>query len=592
MKVSVPAAGLLAVLCLLPRPVQAEAAAAPAQAPRLDIRFEDVAASAGITFKHGRAVRFHERAANVMPWITAGGAGVAVGDFNNDGLDDIYLTTSEEDAMNALYRNEGGFRFTDVAGKAGVGDVNRYKETGTSAFALWFDADGDGWLDLLLLRFGKTALFRNNRDETFTEVTQSSGLAMHLNSLAAVAFDYDRDGDLDLYVGGYFPPKDLHNLKDSKILFDSWETSRNGGENFLFRNDGALTFTDVTAQAGVQDTGWAMAVGHGDFDNDGWPDLYVANDFGPDTLFRNLGNGTFKNVTREGIGVDTKKGMNAEFGDYNNDGWLDIYVTNMTEPYLHECNMLWKNNRDGTFTDVSMEEQACDTGWGWGAKFFDADNDGWLDIYAANGFISAGEHDYMEELLDFIFREDVDLTDVSLWPPMGNHSMAGYEKNVLLHRTPGGYKQLPEEAGTASIKDGRGVATADFDLDGRVDLVVTNVGTVPNVYRNVSETPNHWLALRLEGRGGKSNRQAIGARVEVRQGINLQMREVAAGNGFEAQSSPKLHFGLGAVARVDLVTVRWPDGEVQELKGLEADKLHVIKQGEKAAGGEARPGSH
>jgi hypothetical protein len=307
------------------------AAGTAAAAPR----FEDAAEQAGAVFSHARA-EFDASAKPIMPWLTAGGAGVAVGDFDRDGLDDMYVLTSRAGKPNALFRNKGNFQFEDVAAEVGLADVNR-AETGTSGHAIWLDYDGDGWLDLLLLRFGQLALFRNLEGQRFEEVTAQAGLTRLLNALAAVAFDYDRDGDLDLYIGGYFPEKDFNDLPDTKVLFDSWETARNGGPNYLYRNDGDGTFTDVTEQAGVQDTGWSMAVGHGDLDNDGWQDLYVANDFGTDSVFRNNGDGTFANVSESVIGIDTKKGMNAEIGDYNNDGLLDIYVTNMTEPYLHEC---------------------------------------------------------------------------------------------------------------------------------------------------------------------------------------------------------------------------------------------------------------
>jgi hypothetical protein len=563
---------LVAVLC-----ASMAAGGGPAGGPAVDVRFEEVSAQAGIRYAHERAT-FHPLVANVMPWLTAGGSGVAVGDYNNDGLDDIYFNTSRENGRNALYRNDGGFRFTDVAASVGLADVNGDR-TGTSSFALWLDYDNDSWLDLLLLRFGQTSLFRNDRGH-FTDVVEAAGLKRWLNSLAAVAFDYDRDGDLDIYIGGYFPEKDFHRLTDAKVLFESWETARNGGPDYLYRNNGDSTFTDVTEKAGIQDPGWAMAVGHGDLDNDGWQDLYIANDFGPDTLFRNNRDGTFKDVSRESIGIDTKKGMNAEFGDYNDDGWMDIYVTNMTEPYLHECNMLWRNNRDFTFTDVSTEEGACDTGWGWGAKFLDVDNDGALDIYAVNGFISAGAGDYMRELLEFIFRDDVDLTDGSQWPPMANLSMAGNERNVLLRRVGAAYKPISAEAGVDSLLDGRGVAVADFDVDGRVDIVVSNAAAVPLVYRNVSTTPNRWLEVRLEGRGGRSHAAAIGARVELRVGTRWQYREVAGGNGFEAQSSLVTHFGLGAAEKADELVVRWPDGEVTRHQELEPNHRYAIAQGQ------------
>ena len=542
-----------------------------------NINFEQVTEKSGINFKHEKAV-FHPSIKKIMPWLTAGGAGVAVGDYNNDGLDDIYFTTSRVSAMNHLYENQGNFKFVDVASDVALGNVNPDKETGTSSFALWFDFDNDGWQDLFLLRFGKTSLFKNIEGEKFVEVTKDSGVYLHTNALSAVAFDYDRDGDLDLYIGGYFPEKDFHDPPDSKVLFESWETARNGGRNYLFNNDGSGVFTDVTADSGLHDSGWAMAVGHGDLNNDGYQDLYIANDFGPDMLFKNMGNGTFSNITDSSIGPDTKKGMNSEFGDYNNDGLLDIYVTNMTEPYLHECNMLWRNNGDETFTDVSVETNSCDTDWGWGAKFFDVDNDADADIYVANGFVSSGQKEYMDILMDFIFQEDIDLTDAKQWPDMEGYSMGGYENNVLFVQTNDQFDSIAEQAGVDSIKDSRGVAIADFDNDGRMDIVVSNVDESPDVYRNLTENSNTWFQLRLQGNSKGSNNSAIGARVLVSAGEIVQMREVTAGNGFDAQSTLRLHFGLGDLSVVDQVKVIWPDGEIQEISNVKTNASYHLKQ--------------
>ena len=542
-----------------------------------NIAFEQVTQKSGINFKHEKA-EFHPSIKKIMPWLTAGGAGVAIGDYNNDGLDDIYFTTSKVSAMNHLYENQGDFKFVDVAGDVQLANVNPDKKTGTSSFALWFDFDNDGWQDLFLLRFGKTSLYQNIKGEKFVEVTKESGVYLHTNSLSAVAFDYDRDGDLDLYIGGYFPEKDFHDPPDSKVLFESWETARNGGRNYLFNNNGSGIFTDVTEDSGLHDSGWAMAVGHGDLNNDGYQDLYIANDFGPDMLFKNLGNGKFSNITDSSIGPDTKKGMNSEFGDYNNDGLLDIYVTNMTEPYLHECNMLWRNNGDETFTDVSVETNSCDTDWGWGAKFFDVDNDADADIYVANGFVSSGQKEYMDILMDFIFQEDIDLTDAKQWPDMEGYSMGGYENNVLFIQTNDQFDSIAEQAGVDSIKDSRGVAIADFDNDGRMDIVVSNVDAAPDVYRNLTENSNTWFQLRLQGNTKGSNNSAIGARVFVSTGEVVQMREVTAGNGFDAQSTLRLHFGLGDLPMIDQVKIIWPDGDIQELSNVKANASYHLKQ--------------
>lgn len=546
------------------------------------VKFEYMTEKSGLTFQHERA-EFAPQLENIMPWLTAGGAGVAVGDYNNDGRDDIYFTTSKLGATNHLYRNDGNFKFTEVGEELGIGRVNDNPVTGTSSFAMWFDADNDGWQDLFLLRFGMTSFFLNQQGKGFKEVTKKAGLLRRTNALSAIAFDYDNDGDLDIYIGGYFPEKDFNSTKsDSKVLFDSWETARNAGRNYLFKNNGKGKFKDVTKKAGLNDHGWAMAVGHADINNDGWQDIYIANDFGTDVVFKNLGNGKFEDISLTAIGVDTKKGMNTEFGDYNNDGLVDIYVTNMTEPYLHECNMLWRNNGNETFTDVSQETNSCDTDWGWGAKFVDINNDGLLDIYAANGFISAGKKEYMDILLDFIFQEGVDLTDAKQWPKMEGYSMAGYERNVLFIQTERGFENIAKSAGVDSILDSRGVAVSDFDEDGRMDLVVSNVAAPPDLYRNVSKQKGNWLQLELQALGKRINSSGIGAKVQLKANGETQYREVASASGFDSQSSLRLHFGLGESDKIDSLKVTWPNGKVEEFSGLEVNSIYHLSMGGKA----------
>lgn len=554
-------AALLTALCISPAAWSA------------NVRFEDIATpSHGIDFRHERAT-FDPKLAKIMPWITAGGAAVAVADFDNDGLDDFYATTSKTGAPNKLYKNLGNLQFKDVAAEVGLADVNR-EATGTSSFALWFDFDNDGWRDLLLVRFGRMSLYRNVQGKRFEDATKQAGLDILVNATAAAAFDYDRSGRLSLLVTGYFPEVDMHRMPDSKILFDSWETATNGGRHFLFRNEGAGRFKDVTREAGIFDTGWTMAIGIGDLDNDGWPDVYLARDFGTDKVYRNNGNGTFSDVSARSIGVDTKKGMNAELGDYNNDGLLDVYVTNMTEPYLHECNMLWQNNGNFRFVDVASETGSCDTGWGWGGKFLDADNDGQLDLYVVNGFISSGPQDYMKILLDFIFKENVDLRDAQDWPDMRGYSMGGHERNVLFRQDGGTFKDIAAAAGVDDRRDGRGVAIADLDNDGRLDILVSNVDASVAVYRNATTGGGRWIGFTLRDLPGRP--EPIGARVYVSTGIEQQMREISPANGFEAQSTLNVHFGLGAADRAENVIVVWPDGEREQLGTLPAGKYHEI----------------
>ncbi len=550
--------------------------AASVVAAARDPAFVDVTERAGVGhLHHGPAV--DERLRNLGPWFTALGAGGAVGDFNNDGYEDIYVTDSSNGHDNVLYRNNGDFTFTEVGRKAGVAKVNDKRNF--SMMALFIDCDNDGWQDLFVVRFGTSLIFHNNRDGTFEDITALSHMPSNRNPVAAVAFDYDRDGDLDVYLGSYFPDVDLTNPPTTRLLHDSWESARNGGTNVLLQNDGHCHFTDKTKESGLGDTGWTLAIGTQDLDKDGWPDLYVANDFGPDKVFRNNGDGTFKDVTLNAIGVDTKKGMNVEFGDYDNDGWPDIYVTNITETFLQECNMMWHNNGDFTFTDVSAATQTCDTGWGWGGKFIDYDNDGWLDLYVMNGFISAGKKSYVDILMPVILESDKDLSDTMNWPPLGEMSFSGYQPKRLFHNNGNhGFSQVAEENDVAVKTDGRGLIIADFDNDGAQDMYVINSNQKAIMFRNVIGTRNSWIDIRLQG--VKSNRDAIGTRVTLYTKTGKFYRETNAGNGFESQSTKFVHAGLGALKTVDRMTVEWPSGLKQEFKNLATRKSYVLVEGE------------
>ena len=555
--------------------------------------FHDVAAEAGITHRHHKPILDH-KIDNIMPWMTTVGAAVAAGDFNADGWIDLYVTDSKKGEPNYLYRNQGDGTFRDVAPQAGLAAVNG--DDGTSMDAVWGDFDNDGWIDLYLVRWGRDALFRSNGPGadgtiTFTDVSESlfrrrdgSPGIDWANGNAAIFFDADRDGRLDIYVGNYFKEVDLWHLEDTRIMHDDFERARNGGRNFFYRQQADGTFTEVAAELGLDDPGWTLAVGVADLDGDGWPDLYCADDFGPDQLFLSNGGGTFRNVTAAALGYDTKKGMNVDFGDFNNDGWLDVYVTNITTAeYLQEGNMLWYNQGrrpggDLKMTDISLEAGTYDGGWGWGAKFFDYDNDGDLDIVSANGFISAGEGSYWYDLASWTVVGE-DSTDATLWPAIGDRSFSGYER-TRLWRNDGLYSFSEESRNTGldSTRDGRGIAVLDYDNDGDLDLFIANQGQAPHLYRNHLEPRHRWLMVALETDPEAAvNRDGIGTRVTVRTADGILVRERDGGNGYSAQSDPRLHFGLGD-AEVEFLEVRWPDGGVQILEDVAPDRLITVRQ--------------
>jgi hypothetical protein len=557
--------------------------------------FEDITEKAGVGKPHHNRA-FDNQYATIMAGYTALGASAAVADYDGDGFDDLYVTDSALTGRNHLYHNNRNLTFTDVAETAGVAAGN--DAANASADSLWFDYNNDGRPDLLVVRFGQNVLFQNLGGGKFKDVTKSAGITRYANAITAVAFDYDHDGFVDLFVGCYFQPVNIFKPDTPKFFPESFETANNGGGVIAFHNNGNGTFTDVTEKIGLKLNGWTLDLGHADADNNGWDDLYVACDFGTDRYFVNNGNGTFTDKTESAIGVDTKKGMNADWGDYDNDGLLDIYVTNITSDYMREGNFLWHNNGNQTFTDVSRETNTYDTGWGWGGKFFDYDNDGWLDLYVMNGWVSSGPESYVPDIFEMIIKPGIDLADARNWPPMGNKSLSGYEKKRLFHNERG--QTFTEQAarhGLDSTRDGRGVAVADFDNDGRLDLFVANANGAPYLYRNVLPATGagpaapagsgrgpgsgpHWVELALQGT--KSNRGAVGAQVRVTAGGTTRLRFVDGGNSFGGQSTARVHVGLGSAATLERVEIRWPSGVKQTVDNIPADRITKIVEGSPA----------
>jgi hypothetical protein len=539
------------------------------------IKFQEIGQKAGVRHVH-QTRRFNGKKADVLRMFTSGGAAAAAGDFDNDGDDDLFVTDSNTGRPNKLYRNNGDLTFSDVTDAAGVGGGN--DPLSIVADALWFDYDNDGWVDLLAARFGTPLLYHNERNGKFKDVTTTSGLTKFGNTVAAISFDYDNDSYLDLLFGNYFKPENLLDLKTPHVLPNDLDNAVNGGGVTLWRNTGKGSFVEVTEKAGfAHHTGWTLDVGHGDFNNDGWPDVYLACDYGTDRIFFNNGDGTFRDATEKSLGFDTRKGMNAEVADYDNDGWLDVYVTNITDEYMKECNMLWHNNGDGTFTDVSKETGTCDTLWGWGAKFADFDNDGWQDLFAVDGLRSAGEENYIPVLVNMITTPGIDFTDVNNWPDIGNMSWSGFQKKKLFRNLgTQTFKEIAAEAGVDNTLDGRGVAIADFDNDGRLDIYQTNADQPALLYRNATDGVGQWIQLKLIG--AKSNRDAVGARITLKLGQQTLIREVSGANGYSGQSSARVHFGLGVVTKIDSLEIRWPSGAVEKV-AVPLNQIVYIQEG-------------
>jgi hypothetical protein len=550
----------------------------PASKDQPGFALTDVTASSGITFVHQRA-DLDPRIANVAPHVAAVGAGVSVADVNGDGRPDLYFTSSRFGAPNALYINNGDGTFRDVAATAHLADLNA-PGVGVSMGAVWGDYDNDGHEDLLVYRYGKIGLYHNNGDLTFTDVTAAAGLDRWVNSNGAIWFDYDRDGKLDLYVTAYFRADvDLWKLTTTRIMHDSFEFARNGGKNLLFHNLGDGRFEDVTDRMGVGSTRWTLAAASADFNEDGWPDLYLANDYGPEELYLSEDGKSFA-LARVGLEADSKSGMSATLGDIHNRGRLDVFVTDISEQgYLFQGNNMRLNvlKELGRFENIA-EGPVVDAGWAWGAQFGDLNNDGANDLFVANGFISASKTKNYWYAMSKVAGANKNLfEDAATWPAFGDASLSGYERSrVLLNRGDAGWDDVAERVGVTDVFDGRAVAFADLFGTGALDVIVANQNARPVVYRNAADPANHWLALKLVAT--QSNRSAIGAEAIVEFGGRSQRRVVDGGMGFAAQNDRVLHFGLGARMNADRVTIHWPSGVVQTVGRLDADQVHVITE--------------
>lgn len=548
----------------------------------LGFHFEDITKKSNINFIHQKPT-FDNKVDNLMPWLSSTGASVSTSDYDNDGNMDLYFTNSKEGSQNALYRNLGDGTFEDVSSKAGVALAN---EKGVSTASVWFDSDNDGDSDLFVGTWGESKFYKNNGDGTFTDKTEEANLKFKGYVAKVITLDYNKDGNLDLYLGNYFHESfDLWNLSSTKIMFNDFERSNNGGKNVLFKNNGDGTFTDVSSVMNVDDPGWTLATGSADINNDGWPDLYNANDFGTDKLLLNQKGKAFKEVVQKrGIGDDTFKGMNVDFADVFHDGNLAIFISNITKPkFLLEGNQLWHINKEGEYIDRAQDSEVLNSGWSWGARFFDINNSGEMSLMATNGFISASkEKDYWFEMGTLATTPGYVIEDTKNWPKFGNKSLSGYEKKKLFLNQNGKFTDVAQDVGLTFRDDGRGISGIDINNEGVLDLVFANQGSSPRIYKNKISNNSHWIKLNLVGKA-PSNRDAVGARITFEVDGKKTIMERDGGNSFGGQSDPRIHFGLGNSKKVDKITIQWPSGRSQILNNVSADQILTIVEGTKGA---------
>jgi hypothetical protein len=551
------------------RPAKPQPSVKP-KIPIPKVQFQDIAAKAGLTARHVTGTDIEKKYI-----IETTGSGVALIDYDRDGWLDVFLVNgatlegfpkgpNKSDApTNHLYRNNRNGTFTDVTEKANL------VRTGWGQGACVGDFDNDGYDDLFVTYWGQNALYHNNGQGAFTDITEKAGLGHKTTrwSTGCSFLDYDKDGRLDLFVANY-------------VAFDLQKTPAKGsnqyclwkgipvmcgprglpaGKNLLYRNNGDRTFTDVSESSGIIKTndcyGFTSLVS--DYDNDGWPDIYVACDSTPNLLYHNEGNGTFTEIgliSGSAVNEDGQEqaGMGVSAADYDHDGFFDLVKTNFAD----DTPTLYRNNGDGTFGDVTYPARlgASTRFLGWGTGFFDFDHDGWKDIFMVNGHVypeveaQSANSPYRQERLLFWNLRDGTFLDVS--------AQAG--------------------PGILDRRSSRGAAVGDLDNDGSLEMVVNNMNDTPSLLKHSGEKKN-WILIKTVG--SRSNRNGIGARVTVVAGALKQMDEVRSGGSYISQNDLRLHFGIGEATKVERVEVLWPSGRREVFENLKANQMVTLEEG-------------
>ncbi len=541
--------------------------------PPIKINFKDVTLESGIDFYHTQGGRMLNAISEVV------GSGACTADFDNDGFSDIYAVNGTgythfygkkwwwyKTPHNTLYHNNGDGTFTDVTEKAGVGD------SGWGMGCAFADYDNDGDPDLYVTNYGSNILYRNNGDGTFLNVTEKAGVGDEGWGTSIAWGDYDNDGDPDIYVANYLV---FHKTMNPAEPNSAFKMNRpllmrsklfDGQRNVLYQNNGDGSFTDVTDRAGVGNApGRSLGVVFFDYNNDGYPDIYITNDSSRNVLYKNSGGGFFTDVGGES-GIDSPlSGMGVAVGDYDNDGDMDIFSTYSQKEtnilyenmFFHNGNKLYYSYKNG-FADVTVDsglgEEVSVGYFGWGTEFADFDNDGFLDLFVSNGH----------------GMPDFDNPQTTI----------GQKNQIFRNMHDGTFMDAPDKTGHGlqGMNPSRGTVFGDFDNDGDIDIFIVNNNDYANLLRNETVNNNHWLTIKLKGT--KSNRDGMGARVRVLAEDLQQIREVGSGSGYLSQSDIRLHFGLGKYARVDLIEIRWPGGGIQKFTNIETNRFVTIIEGE------------
>jgi len=586
----------------------------------------------GMSFSKGEIFEaVDERVQHMGKWILAISDGVAVADFNNDGLVDVFFTNGHKSKAdrNALFLNTGNFTFKRVPSKELSHFSSDFKKYGVPANAMFVDYDNDGDKDLYITyAFGKqgtSRLFINQLNETgslnFVDKTTELGLERYSNSATANFFDFNNDGKLDIISGNtirthlenYKTPQklDLFSLPKSQykgdermfdFMHDSWHMSNNGAENIIFLNRGNKFETLDFNKLGMPETRWTMAIATADFNQDGWTDLYMANDFGPDDLYYNNKGQNFKNVKGQffgDVGKDTYKGMNATVADFDGNGMTDVYISNVHHPLQAEGSLLWSFYPDEISKGPRIQDTASTSGtlnenrFGWGASSKDFNNDGLVDLVQANGMVDNKFDRVDDSCPDYWYiNEKIARSPPSIhrfinkWGDLRGMCIHGFEKNrMYINRGVENKPQfidIADKVGMDQVGNWRGMASGDFNNDGKMDLIASSLYRNPLVFKNESKSnDNNWIGLDLSSSASDCNSEAAGSIIKVTykdaNGVQkVQMIEKTIVNGFSAQDDSRIHVGLGKKSKLETISVNWCGKHLKEYTKLKVNSYNKV----------------
>jgi Na+-translocating ferredoxin:NAD+ oxidoreductase RnfD subunit len=572
----------------------------------------------GINPKLGDTLlRVDKRVQHLAKWLLSVGDAVAVGDYNNDGLMDLFFTfpIKADGERNALYKNLGDFKFEKIEITVIRDRSIKIEENGLASNAMFVDFDSDGDQDLFLsYAFGSSVLLENQNGE-FRDVTKKWGLDHYTNSITATFFDFNKDGLLDLFIGNVWP-KNLPDYKPHQklnlfklpepefegdermfnFMHASWHMSNNGGRNELYLREKDKFKKLNSKKLGMPETRWSLALGVADFNQDGWHDIYVANDFGADDLYYNEQGKKLKNIKGKifgDIGRDTYKGMNATILDVDNNGMTDVYISNVHHEMQAEGSLLWMFFKDKS-GEVTLKEMATKTGalnesrFGWGAAALDLNNDGATDLIQANGMVDDTPDKVHDECPDYWYvNEKIARSPPSYhrytnkWGDIRGYCIYGKEKNRVYFNQEdkliGKFVDVADSVGVTKETNSRGVAAVDLNNDGSMDFVITHQFAPPSIYKTIQKNDHHWIGFKLIGDGKTCNTDAIGSKITIYYGEKSQMKELALVNGFSAQSDRRIHFGLKNYQGELKVVVDWCLAYKQEFNIKALDQYLPLK---------------